>query len=140
MTILPLRPSSENLSLAVLDGVSSLKGQSQGVLTDKCILTHLSFYVEVRIELYFIQYHFLPTFVCLCVFMEDFGLVTTPQLHYMVLCHNTNGGYGTATTHGYYEKLSKAFIELAKNVRLVHELYLLSTIFNLYITSFRNEA
>ncbi|MCI4388910.1 hypothetical protein PGIGA_G00091340 [Pangasianodon gigas] len=68
------RPSSENLSRAVLDGVSCLEGQSL-----------------------------------------DFGLVTTPQLHYMVLCSNTSGCYGTATTQGYYEKLSKAFIELTKN-------------------------
>lgn len=50
------------------------------------------------------------------VFIEDFGLVTTPQLHYLVLCRNTGGCYGTATTQGYYEKLSKAFIELTKNV------------------------
>ncbi|XP_017349585.1 phosphoacetylglucosamine mutase [Ictalurus punctatus] len=68
------RPSSENLSRAVLDGVSCLEGHSL-----------------------------------------DFGLVTTPQLHYMVLCRNTSGCYGTATTQGYYEKLSKAFIELTKN-------------------------
>ncbi|KAK2832596.1 hypothetical protein Q7C36_016058 [Tachysurus vachellii] len=65
------RPSSVNLSRAVLDGVSCLQGHS-----------------------------------------HDYGLVTTPQLHYMVLCRNT---YGTATIQGYYEKLSKAFIELTKN-------------------------
>ncbi|XP_047659790.1 phosphoacetylglucosamine mutase-like [Tachysurus fulvidraco] len=68
------RPSSENLSRAVLDGVSCLQGHS-----------------------------------------HDYGLVTTPQLHYMVLCRNTDGRYGTATIQGYYEKLSKAFIELTKN-------------------------
>ncbi|KAG7320171.1 hypothetical protein KOW79_016024 [Hemibagrus wyckioides] len=70
------RPSSENLSRAVLDGVSCLQSHSL-----------------------------------------DFGLVTTPQLHYMVLCGNTNGCYGTATIQGYYEKLSKAFIALTKNVQ-----------------------
>lgn len=63
----------------------------------------------------------------MCVFIEDFGLLTTPQLHYMVLCRNTSGCYGTATTQGYYEKLSKAFIELTENVRLVHGLYLACT-------------
>ncbi|KAF7694189.1 phosphoacetylglucosamine mutase isoform X1 [Silurus meridionalis] len=68
------RPSSENLSRAVLDGISCLEGHS-----------------------------------------HDFGLVTTPQLHYMVLCRNTGGCYGDATTQGYYEKLSKAFAELTKN-------------------------
>ncbi|NXA35578.1 AGM1 mutase, partial [Eudromia elegans] len=45
---------------------------------------------------------------------HDYGLVTTPQLHYMVCCHNTQGQYGKATLEGYYEKLSKAFIELIK--------------------------
>ncbi|XP_078236666.1 phosphoacetylglucosamine mutase isoform X1 [Pogona vitticeps] len=45
---------------------------------------------------------------------QDYGLVTTPQLHYMVCCRNTHGGYGTATVEGYYQKLSKAFVELTK--------------------------
>ncbi|XP_009702181.1 PREDICTED: phosphoacetylglucosamine mutase [Cariama cristata] len=45
---------------------------------------------------------------------HDYGLVTTPQLHYMVCCQNTQGQYGKATLEGYYEKLSKAFMELIK--------------------------
>ncbi|XP_024432388.1 phosphoacetylglucosamine mutase [Desmodus rotundus] len=45
---------------------------------------------------------------------HDYGLVTTPQLHYMVYCRNTNGQYGKATTDGYYQKLSTAFVELTK--------------------------
>ncbi|KAM9018753.1 phosphoacetylglucosamine mutase isoform 1-T3 [Ara ararauna] len=45
---------------------------------------------------------------------HDYGLVTTPQLHYMVCCQNTEGQYGKATLEGYYEKLSKAFTELIK--------------------------
>uniref|UniRef100_A0A3Q2XQ93 Phosphoacetylglucosamine mutase n=1 Tax=Hippocampus comes TaxID=109280 RepID=A0A3Q2XQ93_HIPCM len=68
------RSSSERLSQAVLDGVSSLGGRSKG-----------------------------------------YGLVTTPQLHYMVCCHNTHGQYGEATVEGYYGKLCQAFIELTKN-------------------------
>ncbi|NXS39040.1 AGM1 mutase, partial [Balaeniceps rex] len=67
------RPSSEQLSQSVIDGISVLGG----------------------------QYH-------------DYGLVTTPQLHYMVCCRNTQGQYGKATLEGYYEKLSKAFTELIK--------------------------
>ncbi|KAM9563083.1 phosphoacetylglucosamine mutase isoform 1-T3 [Guaruba guarouba] len=46
---------------------------------------------------------------------HDYGLVTTPQLHYMVCCQNTEGQYGKATLEGYYEKLSKAFTELIKH-------------------------
>lgn len=47
---------------------------------------------------------------------HDYGLLTTPQLHYMVCCQNTNGQYGKATLEGYYQKLSKAFLELTKQV------------------------
>lgn len=47
---------------------------------------------------------------------KDYGLVTTPQLHYMVRCQNTKGRYGEATVQGYYRKLSQAFIQLTKNV------------------------
>ncbi|XP_061559824.1 phosphoacetylglucosamine mutase isoform X4 [Phycodurus eques] len=46
---------------------------------------------------------------------KDYGLVTTPQLHYMVCCHNTQGRYGEASVEGYYMKLCQAFIELTKN-------------------------
>lgn len=45
---------------------------------------------------------------------HDYGLVTTPQLHYMVCCQNTQEHYGKATVEGYYQKLSKAFGELTK--------------------------
>ncbi|OXU18825.1 hypothetical protein TSAR_011666 [Trichomalopsis sarcophagae] len=41
--------------------------------------------------------------------LKDFGVVTTPQLHYVVHCTNTNGAYGVPTVEGYYEKISKAF-------------------------------
>ncbi|XP_014470489.1 PREDICTED: phosphoacetylglucosamine mutase [Dinoponera quadriceps] len=36
-------------------------------------------------------------------------LVTTPQLHYIVLCTNTNGVYGEPTLQGYYSKLATTF-------------------------------
>lgn len=42
----------------------------------------------------------------------DYGLLTTPQLHYMVRCHNTQGAYGVATETGYYDKLTEAFTKL----------------------------
>ncbi|NWV00528.1 AGM1 mutase, partial [Upupa epops] len=45
---------------------------------------------------------------------HDYGLVTTPQLHYLVCCQNTRGQYGKATLEGYYEKLSTAFTALIK--------------------------
>ncbi|XP_076754007.1 phosphoglucomutase 3-like protein nst [Xylocopa sonorina] len=39
----------------------------------------------------------------------DFGIVSTPLLHYIVVCTNTNGSYGDPTLRGYYLKLSEAF-------------------------------
>lgn len=47
--------------------------------------------------------------------VQNFGIVTTPQLHYFVVCTNTNGSYGDPTIHGYYEKLSKAFKHIRQN-------------------------
>lgn len=41
------------------------------------------------------------------------GLLTTPQLHYLVLALNTQGtpdAYGVPTEEGYYEKLGKAYL------------------------------
>lgn len=43
---------------------------------------------------------------------KDHGFLTTPQLHYMVRCRNTEGtpdAYGVPTEVGYYEKFSTAF-------------------------------
>ena len=37
------------------------------------------------------------------------GVLTTPQLHYMVRCINTQGNYGQPTEEGYFDKLSFAF-------------------------------
>ncbi|XP_038070893.1 phosphoacetylglucosamine mutase-like isoform X2 [Patiria miniata] len=42
----------------------------------------------------------------------DYGLLSTPQLHYMVRCQNTQGGYGNPTEHGYYSKLASAFTKV----------------------------
>uniref|UniRef100_A0A1A8RQ18 Phosphoacetylglucosamine mutase n=2 Tax=Nothobranchius rachovii TaxID=451742 RepID=A0A1A8RQ18_9TELE len=46
---------------------------------------------------------------------KDYGLVTTPQLHYMVCCQNSHGQYGEATVEGYCSKLCQAFLALSKN-------------------------
>lgn len=40
---------------------------------------------------------------------KDFGVVSTPQLHYFVVCQNTNGSYGQPSIQGYFDKLSTAF-------------------------------
>jgi len=42
----------------------------------------------------------------------NYGLLTTPQLHYMVRCLNTNGQYGEPNEEGYFNKLSKAFFNI----------------------------
>lgn len=43
---------------------------------------------------------------------RDFGVLATPQLHYMVRCHNTAGEYGEGSEEGYYKKVSNAFLDL----------------------------
>ncbi|KAM3960648.1 phosphoglucomutase 3-like protein nst [Aphomia sociella] len=43
---------------------------------------------------------------------KEFGIMTTPMLHYCVKCRNDNT-YGTPTEEGYYEKIVGAF----KNIR-----------------------
>ncbi|XP_076470060.1 phosphoacetylglucosamine mutase-like [Babylonia areolata] len=43
---------------------------------------------------------------------KDYGLLTTPQLHYMVCCTNTQEAYGVASEDGYYDKLTTAFLKL----------------------------
>lgn len=106
------RSSSVRLSQAVLDGVSALGGHSKGrvVTLSLCCINLLSF---IYISMYFPLVLFFSV-----TLLSDFGLVTTPQLHYMVCCQNSQGTYGDATVEGYYKKLSEAYIQLTKNVRI----------------------
>lgn len=44
--------------------------------------------------------------------IQDFGVLTTPQLHYITRCLNTAGtqdSYGEPTVEGYFQKLADAF-------------------------------
>ncbi|KAL0109949.1 hypothetical protein PUN28_013532 [Cardiocondyla obscurior] len=47
--------------------------------------------------------------------VTDLGLVTTPQLHYIVVCTNTKGSYGDPTLQGYYLKLTAVFKSIRGN-------------------------
>ncbi|KAF9740457.1 hypothetical protein PMIN06_012860 [Paraphaeosphaeria minitans] len=52
--------------------------------------------------------------------VKDYGFLTTPQLHYMVRCLNTEGtkdAYGTPSEKGYYEKFGAAFKTALKGKR-----------------------
>lgn len=52
----------------------------------------------------------------------DYKLLTTPQLHYLTRCTNTEGtpqSYGDVSEKGYYEKLSKAFVRAMKGKKTV---------------------
>lgn len=44
----------------------------------------------------------------------EYGLLSTPQLHYIVRCVNTNGLYGEPTEEGYYKKLATAYLRLTE--------------------------
>lgn len=45
---------------------------------------------------------------------EDFGLLTTPQLHYLTRTKN-DPSYGEASEEGYYKKMASAFQEIVKD-------------------------
>ncbi len=47
----------------------------------------------------------------------DFGVVSTPQLHYNVVCRNTGGAYGEEGEEGYFKKLAEAFKRIRGAVR-----------------------
>ncbi len=53
----------------------------------------------------------------LCVYYI-IGLLTTPQLHYIVRSINTNNIFGIPTEEGYYEKLAVSFKDLLPKVVL----------------------
>eukprot|EP00096_Caligus_rogercresseyi_P005952 TRINITY_DN2204_c0_g1_i1.p1 TRINITY_DN2204_c0_g1~~TRINITY_DN2204_c0_g1_i1.p1 ORF type:complete len:535 (+),score=91.95 TRINITY_DN2204_c0_g1_i1:2164-3768(+) len=46
--------------------------------------------------------------------LRNFGVLTTPQLHFFVVCKNTSGAYGDPSEEGYFKKLSTAFVALDK--------------------------
>lgn len=52
----------------------------------------------------------------------DYKLLTTPQLHYLTRCTNTEGtpqSYGDVSEKGYYEKLAAAFVRAMKGKKTV---------------------
>ena len=52
----------------------------------------------------------------------DYKLLTTPQLHYLTRCTNTEGtpqSYGEISEKGYYEKLGEAFVRAMKGKKTV---------------------
>jgi phosphoacetylglucosamine mutase len=57
--------------------------------------------------------------------VKDYGVVTTPMLHYFVACINTDGVYGEATEDGYFKKIITAFKKLRGDVSFVSTLYYL---------------
>lgn len=51
----------------------------------------------------------------------DYKLLTTPQLHYLTRCINTEGtpqAYGEVSEKGYYEKLANAFVKAMKGKKV----------------------
>jgi phosphoacetylglucosamine mutase len=51
--------------------------------------------------------------------VKDYGVVTTPMLHYFVASINADGMCGQATEDGYFQKLTTAFKELRGDVSFV---------------------
>ncbi|KAJ3388595.1 Phosphoglucomutase-3 [Lobulomyces angularis] len=58
--------------------------------------------------------------------VKDYGVLTTPQLHYLVRCLNTSDSasfYGSPTEDGYYQKLSDAFKTIVDGQKKISPLY-----------------
>lgn len=55
----------------------------------------------------------------------DYKILTTPQLHYLTRCINTEGtpkAYGKVSEAGYYEKLSEAFVRALRGKKVQGQL------------------
>ncbi|CAM1507102.1 Fc.00g067430.m01.CDS01 [Cosmosporella sp. VM-42] len=55
----------------------------------------------------------------------DYKILTTPQLHYLTRCINTEGtpkAYGKVSEAGYYEKLSEAFVRALRGKKIQGQL------------------
>lgn len=55
----------------------------------------------------------------------DYKILTTPQLHYLTRCVNTEGtpkAYGKVSEAGYYEKLSEAFVRAMRGRKVQGQL------------------
>jgi phosphoacetylglucosamine mutase len=55
--------------------------------------------------------------------VKDYGVVTTPMLHYFVASINTDGIYAEATEDGYFKKMTTAFKKLRGDVSFVSNFY-----------------
>ncbi len=53
---------------------------------------------------------------CISIFLLILGMLTTPQLHFIVRCVNSDRKYGKPSEEGYYTKLSNAFNRLMSQV------------------------
>lgn len=52
---------------------------------------------------------------------KDFGIITTPMLHFFVKCYNTNNLYGQPDEHSYFTKLTNNFKTMRKMASILHE-------------------
>lgn len=52
---------------------------------------------------------------------KDFGVITTPMLHFFVRCYNTNNLYGQPNENSYFTKLTNSFKTMRKMVNVLHE-------------------
>ena len=47
---------------------------------------------------------------------SNYGVLSTPQLHFFVVCQNTGGAYGKPSEEGYFQKLGQAFLLFGNGV------------------------
>jgi hypothetical protein len=56
--------------------------------------------------------------------VKDFGLLTTPQLHFVIAARNAGGALGNPTEEGYMYRMAGSFATLWEQVDLCVGLYL----------------
>lgn len=112
-----LEPSWEKLATRLANvSDNDLEAEVAKIIKDENIVIGNSSKVFVGMDTRYHSPHLLKAVVDGVVALKgsvrEFGIVTTPMLHYFVVCANTELRYGLPTEEGYYTKLITAFKSL----------------------------
>jgi phosphoacetylglucosamine mutase len=109
-----LTPSWEKLATQLVNvSDNELEAEVEKIIKEENIDTNEKAFVYVGMDT---RYH--SPVLCRAVVngvlalkgtVKEYGIVTTPMLHYFVVCANTKLSYGIATEEGYYNKIVTAF-------------------------------
>ncbi|KAJ2399752.1 hypothetical protein GGI23_002460 [Coemansia sp. RSA 2559] len=113
--------ASDDEVVAVLESVASVE------LIDVALTPRVAYARDTRPSSPLLQAALEDGLKALGVAATNYGIVTTPQLHYFVRCLNTAGteaAYGEASEAGYNKKYADAFLRLVDGKQLPTKLYI----------------